>query len=82
MSFQLVRFKVYRAVHAELLDDNEIHHVMAMTLYRSEDEAQTVADRLNEAYLPAGGHWFVEPIVIQMSDIEHDEYMDWLRWSA
>jgi len=81
VSFNIVRFKIYRAVHAELLDDTEIHYVMAMRLHLTEDEAQTMADRLNETYLPAGGPWFVEPIVIQMTDNEHDEYAAWLRWS-
>lgn len=82
MSFNIVRYKVYRAVSTSLhcsFDHPDLHHVMALRLYRTEDDAQTVADRLNAFQVSTV--WHVEPIHIQMTEDEHGDYEAWMGWS-
>ena len=81
MSFSLVRYRVYRAVPDCFycsMDHPDLHHVMALRVYRTEEDAQTVADRLNKF---EGHHWEGEPMFIQMTETEHDDYAAWLGWS-
>lgn len=81
MSFTLVRYRLSRAVPDCLhcsMEHPDLHHVAAVRLYRTKDNAQTVADRLNRF---KGFHWEVEPVYIQMTEAEHDAYDEWLRWS-
>lgn len=81
MSFTLIRYRIHRDAVRLLPDDSEVHMVATMRLYRTEEEAWTVADRLNEVYLPAGGPWFVDPVYIAMTEEEHTEYESYERWS-
>lgn len=76
MTFTLIRYQIHRAVHALLLDDYEVHHVATMRLYCTEEEAWGAANRLNEVYLPAGGHWFVDPVHIRMTEEELKEWSE------